>query len=243
MRRLTAARKVCAVEEAILEYMHPLMTSPWIFVIIFGISFLDGFFPVVPGETSVIIAGASAASLGSPHIGLVIVAAAAGAFLGDHVSYAIGRFGFGRISRNLKDGTKKKKAFDWAHDSLLQRGGIVLVVARYIPGGRTAITITCGAVRYPLRKFVFFEFIAALSWAVYSGVIGFVAGSYFKDRPLMALALGFAIAMTCAGFIEGTRHLLSKRAAAREVLHAAEAAVETAVAAPAPRTANENAVV
>lgn len=191
--------------------MHPLMTSPWIYVIIFSIAFLDGFFPVVPGETSVIIAGASAAS-GNPNIALVFAAAAVGAFGGDHVSYAIGRFGFARIARKLKPGTKKKKAFDWAHDSLIKRGGMVLVVARYIPGGRTAITITSGALRYPLRKFGLFDSIAAVSWAIYSGTIGYIAGWYFEDRPLAALALGFIIAMTCAGIIELSRHLLSKRA-------------------------------
>ena len=200
------------------------MSSPWIFVVIFGIAFLDGFFPVVPGETSVIIAGASAASIAAPNIWLVFAFAAAGAFLGDHVSYTIGRFGFGWVQKSLKPGTKKKKAFDWAKENLISRGGIVLVIARYIPGGRTAITITSGAVRFPLVKFAAFDAIAAVSWAIYSGTIGYIAGSYFEQRPLLALALGFAIAMTCAGLIELGRHLLKKRAERR-----AQAEVDSAV--------------
>lgn len=207
-------------------YLEGIMSSPWIYLAVFAIAFIDGFFPVVPGETSVIAAGASAAALGYPNIALVIGAAAVGAFLGDHVSYAIGRFGFGRIAKRLKPGSKKRAAFDWSHNALMERGGIVLVVARYIPGGRTAITITCGAVKYPLRRFMFFDSIAALSWGVYSGMIGYFAGKVFEGRPLLALALGFAVAMSCAGIIELIRHILKKRSQ-----RAAAAAAETTTAA------------
>lgn len=215
------------LEHLIMDYVDPFMQTPWIFVLVFAIAFIDGFFPVVPGETTVIAAGAVAASSGYPNIALIIVVAAVGAFGGDHVSYAIGRYAFGPIARRLKPGTKKKKAFDWAHDSLEKRGGIVLIVARYIPGGRTAITITCGAVRYRLAKFSFFDSIAAVSWGLYSGLIGYFAGMTFKDRPLLALGLGFAVAITCAFVIELVRFILERRAKAREAL--------VAVDVPAPR--------
>lgn len=214
------------LEHLIMDYVDPFMQTPWIFVLVFAIAFIDGFFPVVPGETTVIAAGAVAASTGYPNIALIIVVAAVGAFGGDHVSYCIGRFAFGPIARRLKPGTKKKRAFDWAHDSLEKRGGIVLVVARYIPGGRTAITITSGAVKYSLRKFSFFDLIAAVSWGLYSGLIGYFAGKTFEGRPLLALGLGFAVAITCAILIELARFLLEKRAKAREAL---------AIAVPAPR--------
>jgi membrane protein DedA with SNARE-associated domain len=204
------------IETVLMDYLKEFMHTPWVFVIVAGIAFLDGFFPVVPGETSVIVAGASAASVGYPNIGLIMLVAAVGAFCGDHVSYAIGRFAFGPIARRLKPGGKTRKAFDWAHDSLVKRGGIVLVVARYIPGGRTAITITSGAVRYPLRKFSSFDLIAAASWGVYCGAIGYIAGKTFQDRPLLALGLGFVLAMVCAGLLELTRHLLAKRAERRK---------------------------
>ncbi|GAA4921157.1 VTT domain-containing protein [Stackebrandtia albiflava] len=216
------------LEHAIMIYLEGIMASPWIYVAVFGIAFLDGFFPVVPGETSVIAAGTAAAAFGNPNIGLIIGFAALGAFCGDHVSYAIGRFGFSRLS---KPGTRRKAAFDWAHKALLERGGLVLIIARYIPGGRTAITITCGAVRYPLRKFSFFDGIAALSWGVYSAMIGFFAGKIFQDRPLLALLIGFAIAMTVAGVVELVRYLGKRRN--RKTAEAVEA-VETVVAADVP---------
>ncbi|MFD0555578.1 DedA family protein [Stackebrandtia endophytica] len=197
------------LEHAIMVYLEGIMSSPWIYVAVFSIAFLDGFFPVVPGETSVIAAGTAAAALGNPNIALIILVAAVGAFCGDHVSYAIGRFGFSRIA---KPGTKRQAAFEWARNALEERGGLVLVIARYIPGGRTAVTITCGAVHYPLRKFMFFDGIAAVSWALYSAGIGYFAGMIFESRPLLALLLGFSVAMTIAGIVELVRFLKKRRA-------------------------------
>lgn len=200
---------VAELEHAIMVYLEGIMSSPWIYVAVFSIAFLDGFFPVVPGETSVIAAGTAAAALGNPNIALIILVAAVGAFCGDHVAYAIGRFGFSRIA---KPGTKRQAAFEWARNALEERGGLVLVVARYIPGGRTAVTITCGAVHYPLRKFMFFDGIAAVSWALYSAGIGYFAGMIFEGRPLLALLLGFSVAMTIAGIVELVRYLQKRRA-------------------------------
>lgn len=227
------------LEHMIMDYVTPFMLTPWIFVLVFAIAFIDGFFPVVPGETTVIAAGAfAAASGGEPNVALIIAVAALGAFGGDHVSYSIGRFGFGPIARRLKPGSKKKKAFDWAHDALEKRGGIVLVVARYIPGGRTAITITSGAVRYSLRRFSFFDAIAAISWGLYSGLIGYFAGKTFEGRPLLALGLGFTVAISCALIIELIRFVLERRAKAREALAAAVPTPRTEEA-PAPVPAND----
>ena len=56
---------------------------------------------------------------------------------------------------------------------------MILVVCRYIPGARTAITLTAGAVRYELRKFSFFDAIAALSWGTYSTMVGYIGGEAF----------------------------------------------------------------
>jgi membrane-associated protein len=46
---------------------------------------------------------------------------------------------------------------------LLQRGGTALTVARYVPGGRTAVTLTTGAIRFPLWTFVRYDALAAIS--------------------------------------------------------------------------------
>lgn len=188
---------------AILDLVHQAMSSPWLYAGIFALALLDGFFPVVPAETSVITAGVFAAS-GQTNLALVILVAALGAFAGDHVSYFIGNRSGGRLRR--------RKAFVWAGKALEERGGLVLVVARYIPGGRTATTLTMGAVRHPLRSFTFFDAIAASSWGVYSGLIGFFGGMAFENDPIKGLLLGLAIALSVTGVVEAVRWFRKRRA-------------------------------
>ncbi|GIH74992.1 DedA family protein [Planobispora longispora] len=192
---------------AILDVVQQVMSSPWIYLALFALAMLDGFFPIVPAETSVITAGVFAASTGAPNVALVIVVAALGAFAGDHISYAIGR----TTNDKLRNGKRSGKAFAWAEQALAERGGLVLVVARYIPGGRTACTLTMGAVAYPRRSFAFFDGIAASSWAVYSALIGYVGGAAFEHDPIKGLLLGLGIAVTITVIVEVVRYARRRR--------------------------------
>ncbi|MEU8363051.1 DedA family protein [Nonomuraea sp. NPDC048882] len=192
------------MSHAILDLVEQVMSSPWLYVALFALALLDGFFPIVPAETSVITAGVFAAT-GETNLALVIVVAGLGAFAGDHVSYLIGNRSAGRL--------RDKKAFIWARGALAERGGLVLVVARYIPGGRTATTLTMGAVRHPLRSFTFFDAIAASSWAVYSGLIGFFGGMAFENDPIKGLLLGLGIALSITAVVEIVRWTRKRRAA------------------------------
>lgn len=191
------------MSHAILDLVQQVMSSPWLYVALFALALLDGFFPVVPAETSVITAAVFAAS-GETNLALVIVVAALGACAGDHISYLIGSRSAGRL--------RERKPFVWARNALAERGGLVLVVARYIPGGRTATTLTMGAVRHPLRSFTFFDAIAAGSWAVYSGLIGFFGGMAFENDPIKGLFLGLGIALSIAVIVELVRWLRRRRA-------------------------------
>ncbi|NUW38007.1 DedA family protein [Nonomuraea sp. SMC257] len=191
------------MSHAIMDLVTQAMSSPWLYAALFALALLDGFFPIVPAETSVITAAVFAAS-GETNLALVILVAALGAFIGDHVSYLIGNKAAGRL--------RERKAFVWARRALAERGGLVLVVARYIPGGRTATTLTMGAVRHPLRSFTFFDAIAASSWAVYSGLIGFFGGMAFENDPVKGLLLGLGIALSITGVVEVVRWARKRRA-------------------------------
>ncbi|SEE93403.1 DedA family protein [Jiangella alba] len=198
------------MNDAIIDLAREVMGSPWVYAVIFGVALLDGFFPAVPSETLVITGGVFAAADGVPNLLFVILAGAAGAFVGDHISYFIGRTA-GTKLRHRATGKKSGAMFDWAERQLNERGGVILIVARYIPGGRTAVTLTCGTVEYPLRKFTFFDAIATLSWGVYSGMIGYVGGHAFEDNPLLGLGVGLGIALTITGLIELIRHRIGVR--------------------------------
>ncbi|MEU9836656.1 VTT domain-containing protein [Streptosporangium sp. NPDC048047] len=197
--------------QAILDAVQQAMSSPWIYLALFALALLDGFFPVVPAETSVITAGVFAASTGAPDVAAVIAVAALGAFAGDHISYAIGRSANGRLRRGGRGGGR---AFAWARRALAERGGLVLVAARYIPGGRTACTLTMGAVAYPRRSFALFDAVAAVTWSVYSVLIGYVGGAAFEHDPLKGLLLGLGIALSVTAVAETVRHVRRRAAGA-----------------------------
>ncbi|MGW6276128.1 DedA family protein [Kribbella sp. NPDC055071] len=199
------------MSESILHLANELMSSGWIYLALWGFAALDGFFPVIPSETLIVTAGVFAAASGEPNLYVVVVVAAIGAFIGDHVSYALGRGAGGRLLDRVKPGTKRHAAVRWARRSLAERGGLVLVVARYVPGGRTAVTLTMGSVRYPLRQFSPFAALAAVSWALYCSLVGYIGGKAFEDNPLKGVILGIGLALAVTAIVELVRHRLRKR--------------------------------
>ncbi|MEU7840559.1 VTT domain-containing protein [Micromonospora sp. NPDC049114] len=216
----------------LLALLHDTMSSPWVYLAIFAIAVLDGFFPVVPSETAVITAGVFAAS-GAPYLPAVIVVAAAGALVGDHVSYAIGRGGGGRLLDRLPSDGRRRAAIDRARRGIATRGGLILTVARYIPGGRTAVTLTMGVVRYPRRRFLAFDALAAGSWGLYSALVGYVGGLAFEQDPLRGLLLGLGLALTVTVVVEVVRWLHGRRRTARAGEPGTDAASVGTVSRPA----------
>jgi len=194
------------MSDAITDYVEGAMGSPWIYAALLALAMVDAFFPAVPSESLVVSAGVFAAS-GQPDLVGIIAAAAAGAFAGDHISYLLGRTAGGRLLRRAAPGSRKAAALERGGRLLDDRGGTILIVCRYIPGARTAITLTAGAVAYPLRRFSMFDGIAALSWGAYSALVGYLGGAAFEDEPLKGLALGLGIALTVTLMVEVVRHL------------------------------------
>ena len=87
--------------------------SSWAYVAILSIVAIDAFFPLVPGETSV-ITGGILASNGELHISLVFAAGMAGAVAGDNVSYFLGRHLSDWSQRRLFASDKAQERRRWA---------------------------------------------------------------------------------------------------------------------------------
>jgi membrane protein DedA with SNARE-associated domain len=124
----------------------------------------------------------------------VLASAAAGAFIGDSSSYALGRYVGDPLRKRFLDGARSRKAMAWAGSQLEERGGTLIVVARFVPFGRTATTFTCGMTRFPYGRFAAFDLAAAVSWAAYGGLLGYLGGRLFHDKPWAALLVAFGIA-------------------------------------------------
>ena len=178
----------------------------------FLLALLDAIVPIVPSETAVITAGVVAAA-GDLSLPLVIVSAAAGAFAGDNTAYLIGhRFG-GRAKERFFHGEKAQRRLDWAEAQLDERGGELIAVARFIPGGRTAVTLSAGTLGYPWRRFAVFDAMAAIGWAVYAAMLGYLGGKAFENAPWKGLLLALGIAFAVAGTIELVRWIVKRRRA------------------------------
>jgi membrane-associated protein len=184
--------------------------SGWAYAIVFAVAFLDALVPIVPSETLVITAGVVAGA-GDLSLALVVPAAMAGAFLGDNSAYLIGRRYGTRVTERYFRSEKAHHRLEWAERQLSERGGELIVVARFIPGGRTAVTLSAGMLRYPWRRFVLFDAIATLGWALYASLLGYFGGRAFEDAPWKGLLLALGIAFAVAGGVEGVRWLRRRR--------------------------------
>lgn len=183
--------------------------SGWAYTVIFLFSLLDAVLPIVPSETVVITAGVVAVE-GSLNLLVVIAAAAAGAFAGDNFAYWLGhRFGVGIKDRFFR-GEKAKRRLDWAEQQLNKRGGELIAVGRFIPGGRTAVTVAAGLTGYRWARFAAFDALAALVWAGYAGTLGYLGGRAFEQQAWKGLLLALGIAFGATVVTETVRTLLRR---------------------------------
>ena len=195
---------------AFLNSLIDLLTgSAWTYPLLLGICIGDAVFPALPSETAVIVCGIQAAR-GQLSLGWVIFFAALGAFTGDNTSYALGRWLGQPVVRRFFSGDRARARLEWAEGFLEDRGSYVLVVARFVPGGRTATTFASGLVKLRwLTRFAPYIFVAAVLWALYAALVGYIGGVTFKDKPVYALLLAFGIAATITVAIELYRRVRS----------------------------------
>ena len=186
----------------------------WSYLVVFAASLLDAFFPFVPSETVVITAGVVASS-GDLNLLLVIVCAAAGAILGDNISYWIGALLGERTVKRLFRSDKARHGFEWAERQLETRGFYLIIIARFIPMGRIAVTFSSGYTHgMPWRRFIVADVVAGIVWATYATLLGYIGGKQFEEAPWKGLILAFVVAVGIALTVELVRNWRAKRRAA-----------------------------
>jgi membrane-associated protein len=183
----------------------------WSYLIIFTVAVVDAFFPLVPSETTIVIGGTFAAS-GDLSLPLVILAGAAGAVVGDNISYGLGTLVGERTVKRWFSGEKAHKRFEWAERTLDERGAYIILIARFIPGGRTAVTFSAGYVHsLTWRRFIVYDVAAGLVWATYAALLGYFGGKTFEDHPLLGVGVALGIALSVGVVIEAVRHFRQRR--------------------------------
>ena len=194
----------------VFDWLGDFSANWWFLGIIFVIAYLDSIIPVVPSETMVIIGGV-AAGIQEQNLLLVIACGAIGAFLGDNTAYLIGDQMSDRIQRYASERPKRLRQLEWAEDQIQKRGGLLLITARFIPGGRTALTVASGVTRQPRRWFIGWIAAAVIIWATYAALLGYIGGRSFQDNHTKAFVFAFSGAITATIAIEVVRHFWGKR--------------------------------
>lgn len=193
--------------ESIVELVT---ASEWVYPLIVGVAALDAVFPLVPSEATV-IAAAALAGTGDLVLSFVLVAGATGAVIGDNVAYLMGRGAQSQASGRLLGSAKWRARITRAEATLRRRSATIIVVSRFIPGGRTATMLSAGVAGLSWRRFAAYDLAAGVLWAGYASLIGLVGGKAFAHEPLHALLLAFGLAALLALLFEGGRRLLRAR--------------------------------
>ena len=185
---------------AIVEsYVLDFSESWWIYPGVFGLSLLDGFFPVVPSESVIIATATTSLQTGQPILVLIFLAGAVGAWCGDQIAYFIGARADVRRWRIFRRG-RWLRSLDWSENQLERRGATLIVAARFIPMGRVLVNLSAGALRYPHRRFMGVDAVAVAVWAAWSIALGTVSGAIFpEDNLLLSIMVG-VVAGVVLGF-------------------------------------------
>jgi membrane-associated protein len=182
------------VLDAMTMLLQAGAAAPWVLAVVLLIAVGDALFPPVPSEGVVVALAAVAMSGHGPHLLLLGLAAGVGAFLGDLLTFVVGRrYGPQRLQRVTRP--RARRLLERSTSTLERRGALVVLTARYVPLGRVAVNLTAGATGFPAARFAGLAAIAATTWAAWSVAVGALAGRWLDGNPLLGSALGIALAL------------------------------------------------
>lgn len=214
------------------DFLLAAAGQPWIYAVVALGCIIDGFFPPFPSEAIVVGMASLAVADGGSTVWMLLLAAAVGTFLGDNLAYSLGRVTgtsrFGWMRRPFM-----QRAFARAGAGLGSRAVSIILMARFIPVARVAVSVTAGATGFSRRRFVAVTALSGSLWAAYSVGIGAVAGAWFREYPV----LGFIAAILVAGLIglavDRVSGMLRTRVPRKRMLQARERQVPIRQAEPA----------
>lgn len=130
----------------------------------------------LPGETALITAGVLA-SQGRLSLSGVIVAAAAGAIIGDNFGYVLGRKGARRLLQRPGRFEKRRRSLLRRGEAFFARhGGKTVFLGRWLPFLRITAAWLAGANHMPWPRFLAWNAAGGIAWAVSVGVFAYFVG-------------------------------------------------------------------
>ena len=168
-----------------------------IFAIVFAESgLLVGFF--LPGDSLLFTAG-FLASQGFFDIVILCIITFVAAVVGDNVGYHFGRKAGPRVFKKEDSLVFSKSNIDKSTAFYEKHGGKTIILARFIPVVRTFAPVIAGVGKMDYKKFLFFNILGGLIWAVGVTALGYFLGNIIPDvdkylLPIAALIILVSIA-------------------------------------------------
>ena len=188
--------------------------GPWI---IFGIVALESAGVPLPGETIVVAASLLAATTGQINILTVVLAAAAGAIVGDGIGYIIGRrFGSPFLRRYGRYVHLDEDRLLIGRYLFFRYGSAVVFFGRFIAVLRMFAALLAGANSMPTGRFFFFNVTGGICWACLFGFGAYALGGKIYEisgmLSVISLGLFIAAAYVLSIFIRRNEVTLRRRA-------------------------------
>jgi membrane protein DedA with SNARE-associated domain len=149
--------------------------GPWI---IFGIVAIESAGVPLPGETTLVASALLSATTGEINIVAVVLAAAAGAIVGDGVGYVVGRrLGLPFLRRYGRHIRLDDDRLLIGRYLFFQYGNAVVFFGRFIAVLRMFAALLAGANSMPAARFFFFNIIGGVCWACLFGFGAYAVGA------------------------------------------------------------------
>jgi membrane protein DedA with SNARE-associated domain len=136
--------------------------EPWSYILVFGVLLLCGFGLPIP-EDITLIAGGLMAYYQKADPFVMVAVGLAGVMLGDGAMFQIGkRFGYRVFEWKWMAKIMHAERLEAVKDKLKNHGNKVIFSARFMPGLRSLVFLSSGALGIPFRVFLMFDGLAAL---------------------------------------------------------------------------------
>ncbi len=205
------------------------VSPAWAYVLTFLFVWFDAVIPIFPGETTLSAASTIAAG-GGLTLGLIMLAGALGAVVGDTSLFWIARMNKAKMQPHLDKALENPKV-RIAWESLERSPGLLIVAGRYVPGMRFAVNASMGLSKIAYRRFLGWSILSGVLWSVYTCALAYWVSTTLSGFPLASLVISSLItsgALAAVYFVE--KHKIRKAKRAEPTDASAEPAIPSGTA-------------
>ncbi len=165
------------VDKHLAEFVQNYGT--WVYALLFLIIFVETglvIMPFLPGDSLLFVVGALCGT-GVMSLPVSIAVLLTAAVAGNQTNYTIGRAIGPKVFQWENSRFFNKHAFEQAHAFYERRGGITIVLARFMPFLRTFAPFVAGVAAMTRAKFTFYDVSGGALWVVGITMAGYLFGN------------------------------------------------------------------